>query len=204
MSTSTTPTWRNVSPYRTEFGDVQSVSDSNRDSNKNNDNDSNNTYYSASCYCGRVQYQVLGDPLASKICHCRACQMLHGAPFEWVSIFEKHHVRFDQKDSLDYLYFYNSELDQGWTSTQADSKILPCKVSCGHCRTPIADEGRNMWLAYGTLFRFPRNTIPDSFRHTDHLFYGQRCLDLHDVDTERKWMGHMDKSELWNNGKVGP
>jgi hypothetical protein len=188
MSTSTTHTWKNVSPYRPDFGGgaVQSVSDG------------NNSTYSASCYCGRVQYQVLGDPLAAKICHCRACQMLHGAPFEWVSIFEKHHVKFDQ-NSLDYLYFYNSELDQGWTSSQADSKILPSKVSCSHCRTPIADEGRNMWLAYCTLFRFPSNCVPDSFRHTDHLFYGQRCLDLHKVDTERKWIGHKDKSELWSN-----
>jgi hypothetical protein len=30
----------------------------------------------------------------AKICHCIACQKLHGAPMQWSAIFHKHHVRF--------------------------------------------------------------------------------------------------------------
>jgi hypothetical protein len=121
---------------------------------------------------------------------------------EWVAIFYKNHVRFNPS-SLDYLYFYSSELDRGWTSEEAEDRVLPVKVSCSHCRTPIADEGRNMWLAFCTLFGFTCEPtgIPDSFRHSNHLFYSQRCIDLHKIDSETKWEGHKDGSKKWKDEK---
>ena len=161
-------------------------------------------HYQASCYCGRVRYQTLGEPLTAKLCHCRGCQVLHGAPFEWVAIYEKDNVKFDDPTCLQWLYFYSSELDKGWTAQHAHDRILPVKVSCAHCRTPIADEGRHMWLAYCPLFGFMVERgrgIPESFRHSCHLFYSQRCIDLHrseDNDAEvKKWTGHRNKSPEW-------
>jgi hypothetical protein len=63
--------WRNEPPYcHQEFGSVE---------------ESSSKMYSASCHCGRVRYNVRGEPESSKLCHCRGCQQLHGAPFEWVS-----------------------------------------------------------------------------------------------------------------------
>ena len=149
--------------------------------------------FHASCHCGRVSYVVLGHPEDSKLCHCRGCQKLHGAPFEWVSIFHKHNVRF-QKDSLRYLYFYSSELDRGWDAANCKNRQLPVKVSCSHCRTPIADEGRRMWLAFTTLFGFTveGGGIPEKFKHSCHLFYGQRCIDMN--DDKPKWAGHKNHS----------
>ena len=158
--------------------------------------------YSASCYCGAIRYEVLSDPETAKLCHCRGCQKLHGAPYEWVCIFHKHRVRF--VSGTENLYFFNGEIRQGWDSKNALDRILPVKVSCQTCRTPIADEGRRMWLAYGTLFDFPRDRrdgrlqIPESFRHQCHLFYSQRVMDLHDY--KPKWSGHKDQSELIGNG----
>lgn len=33
----------------------------------------------ASCHCGRVKYHLCEDePLDSKFCHCRGCQVIHG------------------------------------------------------------------------------------------------------------------------------
>lgn len=117
---------------------------------------------------------------------------------EWVSIFHKHNVRF-HPDSLDYLYFYSGEEDIGFDAKNNNHNIrpnLPLKVSCSHCRTPVADEGRHMWLAFTTLFGFTVETgIPDSFKHSCHLFYSQRCIDLKDEQT--KWEGHKDKSSQW-------
>ena len=46
--------------------------------------------YRASCYCDSVQYEVCSDPVDAKICHCLACQKLHGAPMQWAAIFHKH------------------------------------------------------------------------------------------------------------------
>ena len=182
--------WRENPPYQAHFSaPPPSITEA-----------STKKIYSASCFCGRVQYQVLGDPMSSKLCHCRGCQMLHGAPFEWVAIFPKPHVRFTPTSSLDHLYFFNSELDQGWTSSSASDRILPTKVSCSHCRTPIADEGRNMWLAYSPLFGFTKEGgIPASFQHQCHLFYSQRCIDMSDDQT--KWMGHKEKSAKWRSSE---
>mmetsp|Transcript_20056 Transcript_20056/g.28419 ORF Transcript_20056/g.28419 Transcript_20056/m.28419 type:complete len:136 (-) Transcript_20056:4-411(-) len=109
--------------------------------------------YSASCHCKAVRYEVLTDPETAKLCHCRDCQKLHGAPYEWVCIFHKDNVRFIT--GTDKLYFYSGELFRGWNSWNVEERVLPVKVSCTVCRTPIADEGRRMWLAYGTLFDSP-------------------------------------------------
>lgn len=151
------------------------------------------TLYSASCYCKRVKYSVQEDPLNAKLCHCRDCQKLHGAPMEWVAIFDKPRVFFETA-SLDFLYFYNADSDEGWTSVNASERNLPVKVSCSHCRSPIADEGRNMWMAYCTLFDDEK--LPASFQHSCHLFYPQRCFDVN--DGRDQWTGHRNKSPKCN------
>jgi len=140
--------------------------------------------YRATCFCGRVRYEVSAEPVDAKLCHCRGCQKLHGAPMQWAAIFHKHHVRFTA--GLELLRFYNSEQD-------VHERILPCKVSCSQCGSLIADEGRRMWLAFPALFDFkPGGKIPDSFKPTCHLFYGQRVIDV--GDTLPKWSGHKNES----------
>ena len=136
--------------------------------------------YKASCFCGAVRYEVSADPVDAKICHCLACQKLHGAPMQWAAIFHKHHVRLTA--GLNYLVFYNNEQNRC-------ERILPCKVSCSRCGTPIADEGRRMWLAFPSLFDFGHiNKIPESFKPTCHIFYGARVIEPH--DDLPKWAGH--------------
>mmetsp|Transcript_8441 Transcript_8441/g.10478 ORF Transcript_8441/g.10478 Transcript_8441/m.10478 type:complete len:178 (+) Transcript_8441:103-636(+) len=149
--------------------------------------------FRASCHCEAVQYEVLTDPVSSKLCHCRDCQKLHGAPFEWVCIFHKESVCFT-RGTPDMLYFWSSELGRGYDASEASERQLPVKVSCANCRTPIADEGRNMWLAYGTLFDFQNGNIPNSFKHDCHIFYGARCIDI--PDDKPKWLGHKNNSQL--------
>ena len=187
---------RNMSMEATPFGSLPPY----RINNEGGDNSTlpctnSSEQYSASCHCGRVTYVVEGEPEDAKLCHCKGCQELHGAPFEWVAIFHKHRVSFPDRSSLNHLYFYSSEHDRGWDAQQANERILPTKVSCSHCRTPIADEGRNMWLAFATLFNFQNiSKIPIKFKHTCHLFYGQRCIDI--PDDKPKWTAHKNHSKL--------
>jgi hypothetical protein len=146
--------------------------------------------YSAECHCGLVRYEVGADPVAAKVCHCRNCQMLHGAPMQWAAIFHKRDVRFVR--GVDQLTFYSSELKRHQPRAE---RSLPCKVACGACGALIADEGRRMWLAFPTLFDFgapPR--VPSAFRPDCHIFYLQRVMDIN--DGLPKWSGHKDKSEL--------
>ena len=141
--------------------------------------------YRARCHCGAVRYEVDADPLDAKICHCLACQKLHGAPMQWAAIFHKRHVRITH--GIGHLKFFNGELLRY-------ERILPCKVSCGRCGTPIADEGRRMWLAFPSLFDFgDASRVPESFRPTCHIFYNLRVVDMN--DDLPKWSGHKNHSD---------
>ncbi len=105
---------------------------------------------------------------------------------QWAAIFHKHRVRITE--GMNHLDFYNSERNM-------HERILPCKVSCALCGTPVADEGRNMWLAFPSLFDFgitPK--IPEIFKATCHIFYSMRMIDLN--DDLPKWSGHKNKSVL--------
>lgn len=142
--------------------------------------------YRARCHCGAVGYEVSADPVDAKICHCNDCRLLHGAPMQWAAIFHKRDVRFTA--GVEHLRFYHNQLDR-------NEKILPCKMSCALCGSPIADEGRNMWLAFPTLFDFgtpPR--VPEAFKPTCHIFYGMRVMEI--GDGLPKWSGHKDRSTL--------
>lgn len=142
--------------------------------------------YRARCHCGAVRYELRADPVDAKLCHCNDCRILHGAPMQWAAIFHKKDVRFVA--GVEYLRFYNS-------ACRRHERLLPCKVSCASCGAPIADEGRNMWLAFPTLFDFgtpPR--VPKVFQPSCHIFYGMRVIDV--LDDLPKWSGHKDRSTL--------
>ncbi len=140
--------------------------------------------YRAQCFCGAVALEVRSDPVDSKICHCIQCQFLHGAPFQWAVIFDKSDVRFVR--GVKDLHSYNAE-------TQTTDHRLPCKLSCERFRSPIADEGRRMFMAFGPLFDFgdpPR--VPSAFSPTCHIFYGSRVIDVD--DGKPKFPGHKESS----------
>ncbi len=146
--------------------------------------------YRAQCHCGAVCYEVCADPLDAKYCHCRDCQLLHGAPMQWAAIFHKADVRFVR--GVEHLRFYNA---QRQAYQPLDGRELPVKVSCGICGSLLADEGRRMWLAFPTLFEFPSvRDMPAVFMPSCHLFYGQRVRDVE--DGLPKWAGHKGKSPL--------
>ena len=103
---------------------------------------------------------------------------------KWAAIFHKRDVRFT--GGVEHLNFYNSTLER-------HERLLPCKAACALCLTLIADEGRNMWLAFPTLFDFGAPPhVPEAFRPTCHIFYAMRVMDI--TDDLRKWSGNKDKS----------
>ncbi|OSX58734.1 hypothetical protein POSPLADRAFT_1151301 [Postia placenta MAD-698-R-SB12] len=142
--------------------------------------------YKSECWCGNVSFEFHGDPLDAKHCHCRQCQRLHGAPFQWAVIFPKTSVRM-VKNKDNSLHFFSTEDLTGMHS-------VPCKVSCNVCRSPLFDEGRNTVLAYPSSFRFPEHKVPFNFQPTAHIFYSQRVMEI--PDGIPKWAGHRGESEL--------
>ncbi len=145
----------------------------------------------ASCYCGLVQYVIYDEvPVDSTYCHCHGCQQLHGAPYQWACIFPKTSLFF--KSGLNSLKFYNS-------SDNTQGHTLPCKVSCQQCSAPLADEGRNMWLAFPQTFQEFRESeaVREKLKPTCHIFYGQRTILNNSMkdDGLPKYEGHKKKSK---------
>ncbi|EMD37495.1 hypothetical protein CERSUDRAFT_50275, partial [Gelatoporia subvermispora B] len=138
------------------------------------------------CWCKNVSFEFHGDPVDAKHCHCRQCQHLHGAPFQWAVIFPKTSVRL-LRNKDDSLHFFSTEAIAGEHS-------VPCKVSCSVCRSPLFDEGRNTVLAYPSSFNFPDHKVPLDFQPTAHIFYSQRVMEV--PDGVPKWSGHKGESEL--------
>lgn len=56
------------------------------------------------CFCGRIRFRVMGEPLATTACHCRDCQRFGGAPFLPGAIFRADQVVFTsgQRRLVDY------------------------------------------------------------------------------------------------------
>ncbi|KAH8110149.1 NAD-binding protein [Phellopilus nigrolimitatus] len=123
--------------------------------------------YSGKCFCGAVGFDIAEDPLDASYCHC-----LHGAPYQWAAILPKDAVFFSkgQKD----LVFYNSP-------DKSSEYKLPCKLSCARCRSPLADEGRNMMLMFPVAIDFEGGQIPGMYLvGCICRFYGSRVADVPD------------------------
>lgn len=81
--------------------------------------------YTGKCFCETVQFEIAEDPLGmsnsficdikhnralnldASYCHCRDCQRLHGAPYQWAAIYHKDAVHFSQGE--EELIFYNPQ-----------------------------------------------------------------------------------------------
>ncbi|RDW95132.1 hypothetical protein BP5796_00895 [Coleophoma crateriformis] len=145
-----------------------------------------NAIYEGGCHCGKVKFQLSREkPLAAKYCHCTTCQVIHGAPFQWATIFHKEDINF-----------VRGHHDLGWydSGEKSTKHKLPCKVSCAYCRSPIMDEGRNMILLFPTLLHFKSEAEKKRFAPTCHMFYNQRVVDI--KDGLPKWTGMDGKSDL--------
>ncbi|CEQ42132.1 SPOSA6832_03925 [Sporobolomyces salmonicolor] len=168
-----------------------------------------------------VKFEVSCDPVASVCCHCHTCQVVHGATSQRAVLFHKNTVRFSA-ESVDALAFYQTHdhvphprLRSGTreafaalfekvppdlfvssfaSGTQKVGRHQPCKLRCKTCGTLIADEGRNMWLAFPSLFVFEDHKEPEHWAPTDHIFYAQRVLDLERKAGVSFWEGAKDES----------
>ncbi|KAJ5089010.1 hypothetical protein N7532_007694 [Penicillium argentinense] len=144
----------------------------------------------AHCQCRKISYVIRQDrPLNAKFCHCRGCQVMHGAPFQWAAIFHKEDVSFVNGSSG--LSFYSSSLNTQKYHT-------PTKVSCSFCHTLIMDEGRNTCLLFPQLIEFAgspeeKKNQRNLFKPTCHIFYEQRVMDI--PDGIPKWSAMNDDSD---------
>ncbi|KAJ6119057.1 hypothetical protein N7471_013008 [Penicillium samsonianum] len=77
----------------------------------------------AQCQCGEVKYALRRErPLNAKFCHCRQCQVLHGAPFQWAAIFPKEDIRFEKGTEGLSFYAAGEKNNKYQTPTKPDEQ----------------------------------------------------------------------------------
>ena len=77
--------------------------------------------FSGGCQCGRVRYEVEGDPIVVALCHCTMCRRANAAPAVAWAMFAGGQVRFTQTTPKSYA-----------SSASANRSF------CGHCGTQIS------------------------------------------------------------------
>ena len=89
-------------------------------------NEYSNPLYYSRCHCGKVKFSVNTAPLDAKLCHCRDCRVMHGAPMQHAAIFEKKAVQFEE-GSLDHVRFYANERgsNRGNEGEEGHGKVSP-------------------------------------------------------------------------------
>ncbi|CAG8109878.1 unnamed protein product [Penicillium nalgiovense] len=169
--------WKHLPPYEVKSGEQFS-----------------SIQWRGKCFCGKITYLLKREkPLNAKYCHCRVCRVTHGAPVQWSAIFHKHDMLFTNGASG--LAFYS-------TTHQNQTHMLPSKVSCANCRTPIMDEGRNMCLIFPQLIEIEGSSQEQRekravFKPRCHIFYDSRMTDCH--DGLPKWSGMENSSVPMND-----
>ncbi|KZZ87987.1 Mss4-like protein [Ascosphaera apis ARSEF 7405] len=153
---STSEDWKNQPPYG--GFDVEKISQAE---------------WSGGCHCGSVKYEIYKKkPLDAKFCHCTTCQKMHGAPFQWAAIFDKNDIRF--LNGAANLRFYN-------TKERVQDHMLPCKVFCSTCLSPLMDEGRRMCMLLPSTIDFAgKEQDRPLFAPTCHIEYENRSVGLRD------------------------
>lgn len=76
---------------------------------------------SGGCQCGRIRYEVTGEPMLSAICHCSMCRRANAAPVVAWAMFHESQVTFT-----------GSPLRQYRSSEEAQRGF------CEHCGTQIS------------------------------------------------------------------
>ncbi|KIJ27615.1 hypothetical protein M422DRAFT_71597 [Sphaerobolus stellatus SS14] len=166
--------------------------------------------YVLECFCKRVQFTLASDPLDVKICHCDMCKKLHGAPMQAAAVFHKNDARLT-KGNIGDIAFFSPGLSNPHMTSHATP--TPRKIYCAGCGCPLADEGKNMFIAYPSSMHHWKSAeargpgeeganppeegiskLPPAFNvlcsissKRKHIFYGKRAFDMR--DGLEKWEG---------------
>ena len=81
---------------------------------------------SGGCLCGRISYDLKGEPIVSLVCHCTNCQKQSGSAFSVNVICQQDQIQVTGK-----LSTYEDRSDTG-------DKVF--RKFCGTCGSPIFSE----------------------------------------------------------------
>ena len=90
---------------------------------------------SGGCVCGKVRYEIDGEPLRTGLCHCETCRKLSGSAFSFFGIWARSEVTL------------SGELGC-WRSRAGGERFCP---TCGSALFTWDDESPEIEIKLGTL-----------------------------------------------------
>ena len=138
----------------------------------------------ASCYCGKIQMEIRGRPVAVSICHCTVCRRLSGGAFSIQSLHSKNNFSCAAE-----------EVDL-W-SIQSSPNVT--RYRCKECGSPVYAT-----LGKGKTYVVPRSALTnvakddECFAPTHHMHYKQRVIDVEDELPKFVGTSTPGRAEVWN------
>ena len=122
--------------------------------------------YKGRCFCGAVEVEVQGQPLAAAICHCESCRHWHSAPLNAWMVWPEDRVRVSA--GHDALSVFNKQGPDGPSE----------RTFCKHCGAAIMNRkpGYGMVVVYATVLEGSGLEYMPSF----HSFYGEGVMHIAD------------------------
>ena len=113
------------------------------------------------CFCGQVQFQVSGEPVAMGYCHCESCRRWSAGPLNAFSLWKPEALRITQGAESIGSYHKTPNSYRKW---------------CTHCGGHLFTEhpGFGLTDVYAAL-------LPTlDFRPAVHVHYQEAVLRIHD------------------------
>ena len=138
----------------------------------------------ASCYCGKVQMEIRGLPVAVSICHCTVCRRLSGGVYSQQSL-------HSQKN------FTCEATENDLWSIQTSPNVT--RYRCKECGSPVYAT-----LGKGKTYVVPRSALINvakddkSFAPTHHMHYKQRVVNVEDDLPKFVGTSTPGRAEAWN------
>jgi hypothetical protein len=117
--------------------------------------------HKGSCFCGGVEVEVSGEPMAMGYCHCSSCQAWSGTPITAYSLWRSDQVRIGKGEELVGTYSKTGQTDRCF-----------CTRCGGHLTASMP--------AYGITDVFPAILPTLPFKANEHVNYGESRMRICD------------------------
>ena len=124
------------------------------------------------CACGKVRYEVKGNPQVSAVCHCRYCQLRSGSAFGTLVYFSEENFKIISGKCNTYKFI--SESGYNWTNQF-------CKTCATTLTSRLEIKPGHVGVAGGTFDppTFWYNIVTEVFTRSKGHFIGE-------IQTEKK------------------
>ena len=118
--------------------------------------------YKGKCFCGEVEVEISGEPIAMMVCHCKVCRSWSASPVHGATLFKPEDVAVTKGADTLLSYAKNEGHDRSW---------------CGKCGGHVLTDHRD---TYGIIDVYAAVIEGFTFTPTAHVNYESTVLPMRD------------------------